>query len=161
MWELDDPTKIRERWPSWEDVCLFEQYLVEETLDIYASRGETSTRKYLFSKYGYQQHEIKTLLLMSRQEVHNRVDLDVQTQKAMAVKRLENYIDRTREACNLGMEMRGMKELHQVVGLGKVAPEDAQAAFAEAITYLATERRAAEPRPIEIHVPRLQQLESA
>lgn len=132
---------LRETWPEWDHVREFEDFLVQETLEEYANHGEHKARELLHRKYGFTSNELRGAIKMARTEVIRRAEFDIDFHKAMAIKRLEDVVRRARDACNLNMELRAIKELNLVTGLGKVAPEDTFQVFAEAVTELALEGR--------------------
>lgn len=136
-----DPVMLRETWPEWDHVREFEDFLVQETLEEYANHGEHKARELLHRKYGFTSNELRGAIKMARTEVIRRAEFDIDFHKAMAIKRLEDVVRRARDACNLNMELRAIKELNLVTGLGKVAPEDTFQVFAEAVTELALEGR--------------------
>lgn len=147
---LDDtPATFHKAWPKFEHIVACEQFHVQETLEHYVTSGEIPTKQYLIDNYGFRPHEIRGLMALANREAVQRAELDIDVQRAHAVLRLQDIMHRAREACSLQNEIRAAKELHLVVGLGKVAPEDSMRLFAEAVTDLALERHRP---PNELHM---------
>jgi hypothetical protein len=71
-----------------------------------------------------------------------RTGFDVEEQRSLMIIRLEEFARRSRRADNLRNELNAYKLLALVQGLGKVEPEDEQAAFVRVVRGYNRDREA-------------------
>lgn len=128
---LIDPETARLAWPSRMQILYWEEVMTQMTLDFLVSKGITKTRRnFLQEEHGLTHGEATTMIKLAMALSRDQVGMDVEEQRALMILRLEDYVARSQKALELNFELRGLKQLAIVQGLGKTDPEDVMTAFA-------------------------------
>jgi hypothetical protein len=139
---LLDPTLIRLCWPTRTQILTWEAMLVEETLDLMVKTSVTELKKTLRDKYGFLPREILGLLRMASALAQDQLSGDREESRSIMVLRLEEYIRRSKDALDLSSEMKGLKQLGIVLGLGDSNFNDPMVEFINAVRMVGSERKA-------------------
>lgn len=133
---LVDRETTRLLWPSRMQLIYWEEELIAETVELLTEEGTPKTRKRLREKHGLVRHEVQAMIRMALVRIRELAEGDLEDQRSLMVMRLENYIQRSREAMDLRNELAGIKQMALVLGLTKTDPEDALSAFGNLVkTY--------------------------
>lgn len=142
---LLEPETLRMAFPTRLQILVWEEMLTEETLDLMLQTSNIATKKELRKRYGLQDREINTLMRLATRLAAGSTSGDVEENRSMMVLRLEEYIRRSRDALDLSSEMKGLKQVSLVQGLGNDEKQDLFAGMMEAVRTVAADRRAMLP----------------
>lgn len=126
---LVNKVTTRALWPNRLQIVFWEEELIYQTLNKLITKGSEATRKWLADYHGFTRYETTSLVRMAVNLSRGQAEADVEELRALMVLRLEDYIRRAKDSCELRAELMGLKQLSIVQGLGKVDPEDAMTAF--------------------------------
>lgn len=130
-----EPKMSRLLWPSRFALGSFEESLTIEALEqMQQSGGSRGTRKYLREKYGFLPGECTAVIsAASREAIRQTGSEDTVQARAMLVLRLEEMMERARDAVDIKSELAALRLLATVQGITRSDPEDTAAAFVKAI----------------------------
>lgn len=129
FWPLMDLECARELWPNPVQIVAWEEALIKEALDTLRSKGIPETQRILKDRHGLLPRESRVLVRLAIQYAQEVVDADVEEQRALMILRLEDFVSRSRQSMELGHELKGLKQLALVQGLGQSDREDTLAQF--------------------------------
>lgn len=144
---LIDRDLVRQHFPSPYEIMAWEEILIQETLDVMVQRGQNKTAKHLQHAYGMLPHETAGWIKLAKIQARELTENDVEDDRAYMILRLDNYIERCREAVDLAAEHRALKHMSVILGLGKVDPEDANAEFLKVVRKLDRLEDGGDPGP--------------
>ena len=133
---LVDHRSVFHLFPNPYELLAWEEILVQETLDRLTSRGQRETLLWLRNEHGFTPNEQAGLLKQAKALARELVENDVEDDKAFMLLRLEDYVRRCRENVNLRQEIVGLKAIAQIMGLGKIEPEDQNTEFLKIVRKL-------------------------
>lgn len=139
------PDTMAEVWPSPGDILFFEEDLVNQLCSLVIKRSRAHCEEWLRERFGLTIREARGMIALGVDEARRGIDIDMESKRAIAEARIEDYIDRAREAGDLNNEMKGHKMLSMVQGLTRADPEDQMDIFIGTIGKVANERL--EPPP--------------
>lgn len=149
---LLNPAYCRLLWPSRTQIIAWEELLIEETTQSYIEDGYQHTRHHLRDEHGLTKHEVTALIKIARTHTRVRTDGDIEEERSLHILRLENLARRAKEALDLRTELAAMKQIAQVVGLGRTDPEDTLKDFMSVIDSVSKDD---DPPLLEGKAPRM------
>lgn len=143
---MTDPALVGTVWPSRGDILAFEESLVDQVAGMVLKWSKQKVIGHLKELLGLDSQTAHAVVDMSIGEAKRYVHNDVDVKRALMEGRLEDYIERARDAGDLNNEMKGLKMLATVGGLTRTEPESGLDAIVGAIAKVA-QARAALPAP--------------
>jgi len=137
---LQSPFNI-ENWPGADLLIEYESILIDDTLAMLIDDGARGTANAFKDKYGLLDHEARGLIKLARIEARNRMEAELDEDRAVLAIRLEDLIHRSREALDHRVELGAIKQLAIVIGVTRSEPSDAMSDFANVIRKVANEAR--------------------
>ena len=141
-----DPTASAETndfpWRGWPDpavLYVYEGLLVDDILDTIIQHGQTIARKLMIERHGFRPHEIRGLMRLAKLEARDRMEADIEEDRAVLSMRLESLIERARQSLDLRVELGALKQLAIVQGVTRSEPEDVTSAFVNVIKKVSNE----------------------
>ncbi len=131
-------------WPSPADLCEYEATLLDYTLGLLVDSGNSHALSVLTQPHDLfhiplRRFEAANLLRLTLQEAYNRQYAEVEEHRAVVSIRLEDLIQRSRQAMDMRVELGAIKQLATVQGVTRSEPEDAQSEFARVVRRVANE----------------------
>lgn len=133
---------VRIAFPTKLQIVTWEVLLIEETLDLLVDKSDRATRKNLYYKYGLMEHEIDQLIKLAQQRAMEQHCGDQDTNRAIVILKIQDYIRRCRESLNVKAEMNGLKQLSLVMGLTNEQQDSLVGDFVALMTKVNAERQA-------------------
>lgn len=121
---LLDVETIRLAFPTRLQIITWEQFLIEETLELLVEGSTQKTKQTLYARYGLMHREVMSLLRLSQILSMEMTAGGVDEARTIMVLRLEEYRRRAQDAFNMQAEMAALKQLSIVQGLGQEKPDD-------------------------------------
>ena len=138
-------------WSGWPDLAMlfvYEGLLVDDILETMIQNGQHRARRLLVEQHGFKPHEIAGLLKLAKLEARDRMEADIEEDRAILTIRLEELIERAKESLDLRVELGALKQLAIVQGVTRAEPEDPASAFVKVIKKVANEAQHHQPRQI-------------
>lgn len=135
---LQTPFNV-ENWPTADLLIEYENILIDDTLAMLIDDGARNTANIYKDKYGLLDHEARGLIKLARIEARNRMEAELDEDRAVLSMRLEDLIARSRESLDLRVELGAIKQLAIVIGVTRSEPSDAMSEFANVIRKVANE----------------------
>ena len=143
---LFDPYMVRDAFCEPHEIMYFEHVLIEATLDLLIDNTTRHTLSELKEKFGLAPEEAQGVLAMARATAEQCMDGTVEEARSMMLLRLEDYLHRCREACNMREEIAALKQMSIILGLADAEKESTQDDFVRLVENTARERKQL-PRP--------------
>lgn len=146
---LTHPAYIREAFPSRREILEFEQDLLFEALEMYADRGLFPTVAQLSVRYNLRKPESLDVIEQAKALAATITPTNTEQERALLKLRIDDYIQRARQAFDLRGEMQGLKLKALVTGVTRDEPTNPFTEFTDAVRRLSNERKNGEaPRAI-------------
>lgn len=114
---------LAELWPTRGEILAFEDQIIEEVTTFVMKWSKAKTKQHLRELLGLTPKESGGLIAMATDEARAEATQDVEVKRFVMESRIMDYIDRQQEAGDAANELRGLKTLAAVQGLGKSEPE--------------------------------------
>lgn len=138
---LTHPAYVRDAFPTRQEVLKLEETLLFETLESYADKGLFPTIALLSTRYDLRKPESLDLIEQAKALAASISPTDSESERALLKLRIEDYVQRARQAFDLRGEMQGLKLLALVTGVTRDEPSNPFTAFTEAVRKLSGERK--------------------
>lgn len=153
---LFDPHLIRLAFPSRMAIIVYEEMMIQETLDLVIEFGVPEAKRRLKNKYGLQPVELMSLMKMSRVLAQRQMEGDVEEDRSIMLMRLEDYCNRARNALDLRSELSGLKQMSIIMGLAQSHENDPVHEFIDVVRRVSQERRTAMLEEQSVQVKRIE-----
>jgi hypothetical protein len=122
-------------WPDPTLLYAYEGALIDEVLGIILDNGTRNAETWLISENGggYLPHEARGFVRLAKFECRNRMEAEIEEDRAILSMRLEDLIQRSRDALDMRVELGAIKQLAIVQGVTRAEPEDAMSEFARVV----------------------------
>lgn len=134
-------------WPSPEELFSAESAALDVAWDILVDEGPTRAAAHMVEKHGLHPHEAREIVAVARARAAATCQPDVEEARVVLLERLERLQTRARSAFDLRTERTALKDVANVLGLTRTAPEDLVGEVVKAM-----KRITAEPAPRLIDV---------
>lgn len=114
---------------SYPSILRLEELLIDQAQGVLFRHGERGVMDHFREAYGLSRRECLGLVRLARADALQYGRSSVEDDRALMVAQIKDFVDRAREAMNLGDEMRGLRELARVQGLTRTEPEDRMSEF--------------------------------
>lgn len=133
---------VRLAFPTKLQILTWEILLIDETLDLLIDKSDRAARKHLYYKYGLLEHEVDQLIKMAQQRAMEQSCGDQDTNRAIVILKIQDYIRRCRDSLNVKAEMNGIKQLSLVMGLTNEQQDSLVGDFVQLMMKVNAERQA-------------------
>lgn len=147
---LLDPERARSHWPSIPQILLFEQILLEEVQSLVSANSYMVAKEEMRRKYGLTTFEFESIFAVVKARIRDFLDTDTEDHRAMLVMRIENFVDRAKDALDLSNEIKGLKALGVVLGVGKLEAKDSMKDFVQIVQQMSEAKRLERERNLSI-----------
>lgn len=145
---LYNPQLTRFLFPSQFQIIMFEEMLIDETINKLIRTETLDTRAYLIKSYGLSGQEAENLVAIARQHIAHKYSSDAANDKPLMLLRFENFLGRAKKAANLPLELKCLKEMATVMGLGKVQTNDYFSDVIDTVASVAKSQDEDQPKQI-------------
>lgn len=139
--------RLMAHWPSVPDLIMFEEGLLELTQDVIKQRGRVRAAELLRRRYCFGRLEAEAFVQTAIREYQAMGQVDLDTERGLALARAEDYYRRARKADNLQEEGKAIKLHAAIVGLTRNRPEDRAEEEQDLLTTLAKIKDPPKPAP--------------
>lgn len=108
---------VRLAWPSKNEILAFEYLMVEDVMNKIVKKGIRTARELTEQEYGYTPQELNGVMRMARDMAKRITEQSLEDDRAIAILRMESYIERAMENVDLKSEMNANKHLAMITGL--------------------------------------------
>lgn len=147
---LTDPATAPVAAPLLPEMLMWELFLVDQAVEMLASSGEHLIDKEFRDFYGLLPDETRPILSQARRTIRERVDLDVEEQRALMVVRIQDVLHRSKDALDQRAELMALKLLSQTVGITRAEPDDLGKMFKKIVANVNKERKLEYDAPKQI-----------
>ena len=126
------PNIVQRIFPSREELLAFEEFFIEDLLQLVVEVSEQKALAHLRKEYAIQRHEGLELLTVARCEAARVNDIPVEEARAIMAMRLTHLYEQSRQADDLRTMRNSLKDLAVVQGVNRAETKDAIADFLEA-----------------------------
>lgn len=131
-------TETHRAWPTRGQIVAFEEIVVNHTIEMLSSQSQWSVMREINARFGLMRHEQKMLLETARATLLGITMYDVDEARALMIVRLENFMERSKQAMDLRAELAGMKQMAQIQGLTRTETGDLISDFTNIVHSVST-----------------------
>jgi len=125
LWGLQDPDTVRLCFPSPLQILTWEGMLVRETWHTLVRGGQLTTERELRDRYGLTDVEVSRVVRLAQNHGMMNFQSDAEVNRAVLAARLEEFIQRVREApSDQRAELGALKLLAQIMGVTRIEADD-------------------------------------
>lgn len=137
---LLDPLLARLSYPAPMDIMGFEHQLVHQTIAKMAEHATAKVQRWLAAAYGLSYREQRSVIKMARAQALAYSYSDPEEARSIIVARLEKMFDDASKSLDMNNQVKIMKQIQLVLGLGKIQPEDRDSEMRRIVQEIASSR---------------------
>lgn len=141
LFGLLEPQLLAAAWPSPRQIAEYEHLILERVIELIVKDSYQHARKEVRDKFGLLPNEIKQVMAMARALASEMTEGSIDEARAIMLLRLEDYIKRAREACQMREEMNAMKQLSIIQGLAEADKDNIDDDFRKIVENTANQRK--------------------
>jgi len=127
IYQLLDPSYLKEHFPEPEEIMAFERFQVDEILQTQVNQGMLRTLEILTKEngqYALTPQEARQTMQLARSTAPELTKAEIEQEKALMILRIEEIIQHAKSQGDIRAELQALKLLTFVQGLHRVSGDD-------------------------------------